>query len=301
MQTQLQPEWPLSRFSSYIDTADVRFHVQQLGEGACILLLHGTGASTHSWRALALHLSSHYKVVMCDLPGHGYSSLPHTGLRLTLPAMSRWVSELLNKMGCRPDFLIGHSAGAAIACQMALDEHVEPYCIVSVNGALTPFTGVAGQLFSPLAHMMAYNTFIPGIISKRAASGSLTNRLLRDTGSVIDAEGQHYYKQLLGSKKHVAGALKMMADWNLNALAAKLPIMQLPLHLITGSNDKTVSPKQSRDLHQKLPLSTLHELEALGHLAHEENPKLLHSLIHKLLELYQITKQPAVAKTQELP
>ncbi len=42
--------WPNSGASRFVTAAGIRWHVQQMGSGPALLLVHGTGASTHSWR-----------------------------------------------------------------------------------------------------------------------------------------------------------------------------------------------------------------------------------------------------------
>jgi magnesium chelatase accessory protein len=71
----------------------------------------------------------------------------------------------------------------------------------------------------------------------------------------------------------------MMAQWSLDGLLARLPQIDVPVHLITGSNDKAVPPTVSRDAAQRLPQDRLTELPGLGHLAHEENAALIAGLI----------------------
>lgn len=276
-------DWPLSQHSQYVHSGSLQWHVQMLGEGPVVCLLHGTGSSTHSWRALATSLSSCYRVVMCDLPGHGFSALPDNR-KMSLVAMSDMIANLFAELDIKPDFLVGHSAGAAIACQMVLEKRLQPHCIVSINGALIPFAGIAGQLFSPLAQLMASNAMIPRLVRWRASDGDFTSRLLKDTGSVIDTEGGAYYKQLLTDKKHISGALKMMAHWNLQEFYRRLPSLNVPLHIVVSANDKTVPPKQGIELARRLDFSTLNKIPALGHLAHEEAPKLFDALLRKLLQ-----------------
>lgn len=280
---QQQRDWPLSEFSHYVGAAGMQWHVQLLGEGPVVCLLHGTGSSTHSWRAVARSLSTSYRVVMCDLPGHGFSALPGDS-HMSLAGMSNMIAKLFSELSIEPDFVVGHSAGAAIACQLVLDRHIEPNCIISINGALVPFSGLAGQLFSPLAQLMASSSMIPSFVRWRAVDGDITARLLKDTGSTIDAEGSAFYQQLLSDKKHISGALKMMAQWNLIDFTRRLPSMRTPLHLIIGSNDKTVPPRQSIELHNRLSGSTLTEMPALGHLAHEEAPVLFDALLRERMQ-----------------
>jgi magnesium chelatase accessory protein len=273
-------DWPLSEFSQFVRVGCMQWHVQILGEGPVMCLLHGTGSSTHSWRALAQRLSSHYRVVMCDLPGHRFTALPDDA-NMSLIGMSNSIALLLSELDIQPDFIVGHSAGAAIACQMVLDQHTVPQCVISINGALVPFRGLAGQLFSPLAQLMASSSMIPSLVRWRAVEGDITSRLINDTGSVIDDEGRQYYQRLLSDKKHVSGALKMMAHWNLHEFAHRLPSMHIPLHLVIGLMDKTVPPSQCTQLNTRLAFSTLTELPALGHLAHEEAPMLFDALLRE--------------------
>src|SRR5689334_1861175 len=114
-------DWPHREASRFIEAAGLRWHVQIMGQGPVALLLHGTGASTHSFRDLAPLLARHFTVVIPDLPGHGFTATPETSAGFTLPQVSSGVAALLTTLGLRPVIALGHSAGAAIAIRMALD------------------------------------------------------------------------------------------------------------------------------------------------------------------------------------
>src|SRR4051812_11686088 len=132
-------DWPHREASRFIEAARLRWHVQIMGQGPVALLLHGTGASTHSFRDLAPLLARRFTVVAPDLPGHGFTATPETSAGFTLPQVAAGVAVLLATLGMRPIIAVGHSAGAAIAIRMALDGLIEPAAIVSVNGALLPY------------------------------------------------------------------------------------------------------------------------------------------------------------------
>ena len=42
-------DWPNRTASRFVSAAGIVWHVQVAGEGPALLLLHGTGAATHSW------------------------------------------------------------------------------------------------------------------------------------------------------------------------------------------------------------------------------------------------------------
>ena len=66
-----------------------------------MLLLHGTGAATHSWRGLAPLLATHFTLIAPDLPGHGFTQTP-SDPGLSLPGMARLVAALLAELASRP-------------------------------------------------------------------------------------------------------------------------------------------------------------------------------------------------------
>lgn len=101
-------DWPLRQASRFIEIANVRWHVQVLGEGPVVLLLHGTGASTHSLADLAIALSDNFTCLLVDLPGHGFTS-PLEEREHLLPAMARAVNALCHKLDIVPSYIIGHS------------------------------------------------------------------------------------------------------------------------------------------------------------------------------------------------
>lgn len=134
-------DWPNRSNSHFITAAGLSWHVQQFGLTATtqfnpqkILLLHGTGSSSHSWRDVAPLLALRYQVLALDLPGHGFTTMPPAEEQ-SLSEMARKVGELLRVMSFAPTMVMGHSAGAAVAARMILDGAITPAAMVSINGA----------------------------------------------------------------------------------------------------------------------------------------------------------------------
>ena len=247
------------------------WHVQILGTGPVIFLLHGTGAATHSWRALLPLLAKHFTVIAPDLPGHGFSeALPSS--QMSLPGIARAAADLLRALKVAPVRVVGHSAGAAILAQMCLDAQIAPDVLVSLNGAMLPLRGIPGMVFSPVAKLMAATSFVPRIFAWRAQDPSAIARLISSTGSKLDLEGTSFYTQLIRDPGHVAATLDMMAQWDLVPLERNLPQLQTSLTLVVGANDLTVAPTEAKRVKALLPHAQIITLAGLGHLAHEEQP-----------------------------
>ncbi len=269
-------DWPNREASRFVRAAGLNWHVQQFGASTrhapLIALLHGTGSSTHSWRDVAPSLAQHGAVLAMDLPGHAFTDLPDPPSAQSLPGMAQNVAALFREMGVAPTVIVGHSAGAAIAARMVLDSHAKPAALVSLNGAFLGFGGVAGALFSPLAKLLSAGTVAARFFASQANDPGVVQRLMRSTGSVLDATGMRLYERLMQSPAHVKAALSMMAHWNLDELERGLPKLDLPVWMVAADNDLTVPASQAALVAARLPHAHRVQWPVLGHLAHEESP-----------------------------
>lgn len=271
-------DWPAREHSAFVEAGGLRWHVQRAGPAARgrprLLLVHGTGASTHTWRAILPLVDPQYDWLAMDLPGHAFTSMPAAS-RLTLPGVALALEALLQRLSFRPDVAAGHSAGAAIVVRMALDGALPGAVLGAVNGAFLPFGGVAAPVFGPLARLLHGAGWVARLFARRAADPEVVARLVGGTGSRLDAAGLALYGRLMRSPGHTAAALAMMAHWDLRSLAHELPRLALPLHLLAGGNDRATPPRQARRVHRISPGSTLFILPGAGHLAHEESPAMV--------------------------
>lgn len=283
--------WPHREASRFVEAAGLRWHVQIMGSGPALLLLHGTGASAHSWRDVMPSLAAHFTVVAPDLPGHGFTRGRVSG-GPSLPRIARALDALLAALATAPAMTVGHSAGAAIALEMARGS---PRPVIGFGAALMPFPGLAARLFPALAKVLFVNPFVPAIFARMARGSGETERFLeRATNSRIDAAGLCCYATLLGNAEHCAGALSMMANWDLAALQDVLPTIHAPVLLAHGTRDGAVPLESVREACRLLPDCRVEPLEGLGHLAHEERPGEAAALILQFAREHAIV--PATAE-----
>ena len=281
-------DWPTRAHSRFVRAGGLRWHVQVMGAGPPMLLLHGTGAATHSWRGLAPLLARDFTVVAPDLPGHGFTGPPATSAGFSLPGAARGLGALLKALDIEPVLAAGHSAGAAIAARMCLDEAMDPMALLSLNGAFLPFPGVANDVFNPLARMLSGSTAIARALTLFTGSTAGVARLIASTGSRIDPEGQRFYARLTGNPAHVSGALSLMANWDLRPLLRDLPHLRPRLVLVTGDRDRMVPPADAARVQRLVPTAEIVSLLGLGHLAHEERPGDIAALSRRVAEQTQV-------------
>ena len=270
--------WPHREASSFVTAGRAHWHVQQMGEGPPLLLIHGTGASVHSWRDLMPLLAQDYAVTAIDLPRHAFTR-GHDAYAMSLPAMAREIAALMALLEIEPAAIIGHSAGAAIALQLALD-HGFAGPIIGLSAALRPFPGAMAQIFPAIAKALFVNPLVPRFFAGTIdLAGGAERFMWRSTRSRIDAGGMACYRTLLKNPDHAGGGLAMMANWDLPGLKARMGEVANPVLLIHGAQDPAIPLDWAKDAAGWLPNVRLDVLPGLGHLAHEEAPDKVAALI----------------------
>jgi magnesium chelatase accessory protein len=291
-------DWPNRASSRFLLAGGLRWHVQVMGQGGgpeiaarrpVILLLHGMGASTHSWRDLAPILAERFTVVAPDLPGHGFTGHPAPA-QMTSDGMARAVAGMLKALDVQPAMVVGHSAGAAVGARLMLLHLMTPVPLVSLNGALSPMPQHQGALYSLMARLLSNSPATSWIFALQARQEKTVDRLLKATGSRIDDDGRKFYARLMSRPGHVGGALRMMARWNLDDL--DLTQLQAPVTLIVGDKDGMVPPEDATRVRARLPHGRVVMLPGLGHLAHEEEPELVARLIEEAAIMDRAGDQP---------
>ncbi len=276
---------PHRDWSRFVTAGGLKWHVQVTGpdgsgdDAPVVLLIHGTGATTHSFAGLAPLLAGHCRLVIPDLPGHGFSGKLHNP---DPDRVAHSLAALLAELALPPALIIGHSVGAAIAFMLAARQLAAPAGIVALGGALLPFAGV-GKVYPGLAKALFVNPFMPAFFSFTTRLQSMPDLLARWTGSRLNREQVAHYERLFRNPGHTGGALALMANWDLDTIERTIAHIHCPVLLLHGARDKTVPPDTSATVARRLaaqgtPVKHISQ-PGLGHLAHEEAPEAHAALI----------------------
>lgn len=275
-------DWPHATQSRQVLCKPHKWHVQEMGSGPLLLLLHGAGGGTQSWRHMLPLLAQDYRVIAVDLPGQGFTRMG-AQQRAGLAPMAEDITALCKQEGWHPAALIGHSAGAAIALEMARHNTVP---VIGINAALGNFKGLAGLLFPLMAKALAMTPGVARFFTASAARPESVKRLIDGTGSTLSHDEMRWYRALVSDRDHVAATLAMMAQWDLNPLLRALPQHRAPVLLITGDQDRSVPPSTSEEVVRKKPQADLISLKGLGHLAHEEDAAAVLASMRPFLQMH---------------
>lgn len=279
------PDWPNQHASQRIYCKPHRWHVQMFGSGDTVLMLHGAGASTHTFRDLVPVLAEDYQVIAIDLPGQGFTQLGARH-RSGVSGMTNDLIALIAQEGWHPAAIVGHSAGGALA--LRLSQRVTapqggPPTIIGINPALENFEGLAGLLFPALAKFLSAVPFTAQLFATATGTPERVEALIKSTGSQISPEGLSYYRKLIGNRDHADATLMMMAQWSLEDLLRDLPNITARTQFIVGDKDTTVPPDVALKAAARMPDATMVRIADKGHLVHEETPEEIGQLILEFL------------------
>lgn len=233
-------------------------HVERLGRGEPLVMLHGWGMHGGIWRDTVAELAREFEVHSVDLPGHGKSHPTGEGgftLNSIAAALSRRFTE--------PVMVCGWSLGGIIAQHWAAREPQRVRKLVLV--ASTPcFTARADW---PSA--MPRETLEQFAAALETDLGGTLRRFLalQVRGSERERELLAVLRERLSSRGEpdraaLASGLDILRDADLRQTLSRLA---QPVLAIAGERDKLTPPQASHYVAQAVPDARAVEIEGAAH------------------------------------
>jgi pimeloyl-ACP methyl ester carboxylesterase len=263
--------------SEFIEINGVDIHYKQMGSGEpLILLLHGFGASTFSWREVMTPLSAYGTVVAYDRPAFGLTERP-----MTWEGQNPYTAEsnmailigLMEALGFDQAVLVGNSAGGALATQFTLQYPERVLALVEVDAAV--YQTMPDSKFLYWLFSTPQVNHLGPLFVRRLAGVQGTDFLESawyDPGQ-ITPEIEAGYRQPLMAENWDRALWQFTRAARAPGLADRLDEINTPTLVITGDNDRIVPTENSIRLAEEIPGAKLAILERCGHLPHEECPQ----------------------------
>ena len=252
----------------------LRLAYSQSGEGSPVVLIHGFGANSYTWRHLAPILALNHKVYAVDLKGYGKSDKP-LDENYSLQDQAALVADFIKKRRLRDVTLVGHSFGGGVALMLALDKRpairsrVKRLVLLDTIAYPQKIPIFFGILRTPLVGQVSQSV-VPPEFQARAAlriayldDSKITNRDVAAYAQPLHSEG---------AKHALIQTAKQIVPDNLGMLADRYKSIRLPTLILWCPYDKIVPIAIGRRLHEDLPNSTFRVIRGCGHLPHEERP-----------------------------
>lgn len=102
---------------NFINFRGKKVHYNDEGRGPAVVLLHGFLGSLQIWDEFSGELSGRFRVIRCDLPGHGKTEA--MGLDHSMSLMAEMVKAVLDHLEVKHCIMIGHSMGGYVTLEFA--------------------------------------------------------------------------------------------------------------------------------------------------------------------------------------
>lgn len=241
-----------------------RVAYRDTGAGEVLLLVHGLGGSSSSWRDLMPKLSKKYRVIAPDLLGYGHSDKPF--IDYSPAVFAGLLRDLLDALGIDKVTVVGHSLGGGVAMTFAARHRDYCHRLVLVN------SGGFGSEVTVLLRMLS----LPGagfVLPLVAAGRALWTGEAATVRKLIP--NRHDRRVFLSTLRSVVNHRGQAAS----ALDCLRALADLPTQIIGGEEDAVIPVAHARTAHAALPGSRLHILPGVGHDPQLQEPDTVADLI----------------------
>jgi pimeloyl-ACP methyl ester carboxylesterase len=258
--------------SQFLRIDGMQVHVRDVGprdDSLPLILLHGTGASLHTWDGWAGALSAKHRVITVDLPGFGLTG-PQPGADYSNERYVRFVMALADALGVQRFALGGNSMGGEIAWEAAVAHPARVMKLILVDAGGYPLASRSVPIGFRIARTPLLNRVGDVTLPRSVVAASVRNVYGNPDRVTVDLVDRYYELTLReGNRRALRQRLAQMQP---GARASLVLTIKTPTMILWGGQDRLIPPELARRFAQEISGSKLVIFEALGHVPHEEDP-----------------------------
>ena len=257
-----------NQYSKFIEIDGMNVHYRDQGKGETIILLHGTGASLHTWDKWTDKLKNSYRVIRLDLPAYGLTG-PHPENKYSISEYSEFLNSFVNQLKLNDFILSGNSLGGSISWYYAsvYPEKVQLLSLLSPGGFLN------NDNESPLVIKLARAPVINKILRYVTPRFFIKNTLKEvyyDENKLTDLKIDTYRDMNLrenNRKSFISRSLLKPKDHT-----NRLKLISAPTQIIWGNEDAWIPVSNSKFFKDAIANVRIDIMQETGHIPMEERP-----------------------------
>jgi pimeloyl-ACP methyl ester carboxylesterase len=242
----------------------IDIHYREAGEGFPIVSVHGYTGNSRNWALTVPALRENFRTISVDLRGHGLSAKPESEEDYTFELMARDVRDLLDQLGVKHCYLVGHSMGGRVAQHLVLDNPGLFAALVLVDTSGETTFARRGELAKLTEFAREHG--MEATFEKTQRTSALTSRALSANPQYVALWREQF---LMTSLAAYCGCGK--AALNSDPILSRLSEVRIPTLIICGEDDEPFL-EPSKHLHAAIPGSELVIIPGAGHGPQMETP-----------------------------
>lgn len=261
----------------------VALYTEEYGKGRPLLLLHGLGASTYTWRNLIPSLAQKHRVIAIDLKGFGRSQKPYNNA-YSIHDHAALVSAFIRKRGLRDVTLIGHSFGGAVALMVTLEFNrkdpgrIRDLILMSAPAYNQPSTEFVRFMQTPVLPYAALTLIPPELSIWLSLDATEAQHISMDD---ISAYAEPFYDP--AARHALITTARQIVPRDLKRLTARYPTIKQRTLIIWCDGDTTVPLATGKHLAKALPNAKLQVLNGCSHAPQHDRPRAVWNLMRRFL------------------
>jgi pimeloyl-ACP methyl ester carboxylesterase len=258
--------------STFIEVRGMQVHLRDEGprdDPVPIVLLHGTGASLHTWDGWTRVLDRERRVIRFDLPGFGLTGPSPDGL-YTVESYVDTVLAVADTLGVQRFVLAGNSLGGYVAWAIAVLHPQRVDRLILVDAAGYPFQSQSVPLAFRIARTPLLNVLMRDVLPRSVVASSLRN--VYGNPSRVTPELVDRYFELATREGNRAALVARFDQTKPGSLAERVREIQVPTLILWGARDRLIPLEFGERFAREIHGSRLVVFDALGHVPHEEDP-----------------------------
>jgi len=230
-------------------------------EEETLVLLHGIGASAERWSKVIPFFHEHFRTIVPDIIGFGYSDKPT--VEYNIPYFVKFLKDFLNRVGVKSACIAGSSFGGLVAAEFAVNDSnmINKLILVSPAGTMKTSTKTLEEYILASLYPTHDNVW-------RAF-----NNMAFDPRTVTEETILEFIDRMKLPNAKYAFMSTMLAIRNTTDLASRLSKVKSPTMIIWGQNDEMIPVKYSED-YRNIPNSNVKVIPRCGHTPFTEKPEL---------------------------
>jgi pimeloyl-ACP methyl ester carboxylesterase len=265
--------------SDFIDVKGQIVHLRDEGprdDPTPVVLIHGTGASLHTWQAWVEVLKTQRRVITFDLPGFGLTG-PFVGGENSSykpgdyrgDTYARFTLDLLDQLGIRRATLGGNSLGGEVAWRTAVMAPARVDKLILVDAAGPDFKPESMPIGFVFARIPVFNRLLEHLTPRVIVAASVAD-VYGDPKKVTADLVDRYFELTLrtGNRRALVERISQTVP---GEDAQRIASITQPTLILWGGRDKLIPLSVGRKFKAQIVVSQLVVFDELGHVPHEED------------------------------